>query len=355
MIRKILVIGPSWVGDSVMAQPLYRRLAERHPGVAIDVFAPAWTLPLLTRMPEVRRAHLNPFGHGQLRLAERWRVARALRREGYDQVIVLPNSLKSALIPFFAGIRLRTGFVGESRYGLLNDTRELDEKALPMMVERFCALGEDAQHAIPRPIPHPRLAVDAASQAAALGKLGLTNDKPAVAFCPGAEYGPAKRWPARHFAELAHRFAEAGYQVWLFGSHKDQEIGEEIVNLSGGSAVNLAGRTGLDEAIDLIGLTELAVCNDSGLMHVAAALDKPLVALYGSSSPDFTPPLSDKAQIVSLNLECSPCFERNCPFGHTDCLEKLLPDPVWQAARRLLPTLSDERRPVIPLHPAPDA
>ncbi|AXK40020.1 lipopolysaccharide heptosyltransferase II [Crenobacter cavernae] len=355
MIRKILVIGPSWVGDSVMAQPLYRRLAERHPGVEIDVFAPAWTLPLLARMPEVRASHLNPFGHGQLRLAERWRVARKLRREGYDQVIVLPNSLKSALIPFFAGIRLRTGFIGESRYGLLNDARELDEKALPMMVERFCALGEGAGQAIARPIPHPHLVVDPASQLAALTRLGLSRDKPAVAFCPGAEYGPAKRWPARHFAELAHRFAEAGYQVWLFGSNKDKEVGDEIVNLSGGSAVNLCGRTGLDEAIDLIGLAELAVCNDSGLMHVAAALDKPLVALYGSSSPDFTPPLSDRAQIVSLNLECSPCFERNCPFGHTDCLEKLLPDPVWQAAIKLLPGLADRRPAVVPILPATDA
>ena len=335
-MKKILVIAPSWVGDSVMAQPLYRRLHERHPGLELHVFAPEWTLPLLARMPEVAKAHLNPFGHGQLRLIERWKAGRALAREGYDQVIVLPNSLKAALIPFFARIPLRTGFVGESRYGLLNDTRELDEKLLPMMVERFCALAEDKGVSVQRPIPYPRLAVDRVRQEGVLTRLGLPFDRPVVAFCPGAEYGPAKRWPTRHFAALAQQFQMAGYAVWLFGSAKDRAIGDEIATLAEGAAVNLCGATGLEEAIDLLGLTRLAVCNDSGLMHVAAALDKPLVALYGSSSPDFTPPLSGQASVVSLGVECSPCFERTCPFGHTRCLEDMTPDYVWNAAQRWL-------------------
>ncbi|UJB31097.1 lipopolysaccharide heptosyltransferase II [Chromobacterium sp. Beijing] len=343
MKKKILVIGPSWVGDSVMAQPLYQRLHQRHPDLELHVFAPAWTLPLLARMPEVAKAHLNPFGHGALRLGERWKVARQLAAERFDQAIVLPNSLKSALIPLFAGIPLRTGFLGESRYWILNDARELDEQALPMMVERFCALAEDKGEPLPRPLSHPRLALTDASQRAALDKLQLDAGRPAVAFCPGAEYGPAKRWPARHFAELARRFDAAGYAVWLFGSGKDREVGDDISRLSGGLAVNLCGATGLEEAIDLIGLTQLAVCNDSGLMHVAAALDKPLVALYGSSSPDFTPPLSTRAAIVSLNLDCSPCFERTCPYGHTDCLEKMEPERVWQAALPLLPAHSQEK------------
>lgn len=343
MKKKILVIGPSWVGDSVMAQPLYQRLHQRHPDLELHVFAPAWTLPLLARMPEVAKAHLNPFGHGALRLGERWNVARQLAAERFDQAIVLPNSLKSALIPLFAGIPLRTGFLGESRYWILNDARELDEQALPMMVERFCALAEDKGEPLPRPLSHPRLALTNASQRAALDKLQLDAGRPAVAFCPGAEYGPAKRWPARHFAELARRFDAAGYAVWLFGSGKDREVGDDISRLSGGLAVNLCGATGLEEAIDLIGLTRLAVCNDSGLMHVAAALDKPLVALYGSSSPDFTPPLSTRAAIVSLNLDCSPCFERTCPYGHTDCLEKMEPERVWQAALPLLPAPSQEK------------
>lgn len=341
MKKKILVIGPSWVGDSVMAQPLYQRLHERHPGLELHVFAPAWTLPLLERMPEVAKAHLNPFGHGALRLRERWQTARQLKAEGFDQAIILPNSLKSALIPLFAGIPLRTGFIGESRYWILNDSRELDEQELPMMVERFCALAEDRNKPLPRPIAHPALVTNAQSRQQTASRLQLDTSRPVVAFCPGAEYGPAKRWPARHFAELAKRFDAAGFAVWLFGSGKDKEIGEQIAQLAAGKAINLCGSTGLEEAIDLMGLARLAVCNDSGLMHVAAALGKPLVALYGSSSPDFTPPLSEQAAVVSLNLDCSPCFERNCPYQHTNCLEQLEPDLAWQAAQRFLPELGN--------------
>lgn len=336
MIKKILVIAPSWVGDSVMAQPLYRRLHERHPGLELHVFAPAWTLPLLARMPEVAKAHLNPFGHGQLRLRDRWRVARLLKSERFDQVVILPNSLKAALIPFMAGIPLRTGFTGELRYGLLNDTRDLDEHELPTMVERFCALGEPARQALHRPIPYPRLASCKADQLASAARQNVDPEKPLIAMCPGAEYGPAKRWPARHFAELARHYAAKGFQVCLFGSPKDKAIGDEIAALSAGSAINLCGKTGLEEAIDLIGLASLAICNDSGLMHVAAALDVPLIGLYGSSSPDFTPPLSTKSAIVSLNLDCSPCFERQCPYKHTKCLENLLPLQVITAADQLL-------------------
>jgi len=338
-MKKILVVAPSWVGDSVMAQPLYRRLHEIHGELELHVFAPQWTLPLLARMPEVAKAHLNPFGHGALKLGQRWKTARILAREHFDQAILLPNSIKSALIPFFAGIRLRTGFIGESRYGLLNDARELNESQLPKMVQRFCALAEPRNHLPALPIPHPHLSVNADSQRRTLDSMQLDTSRPVVAFCPGAEYGPAKRWPARHFAELARRFDAAGFNIWLFGSGKDSEIGSQIRELSGNIAINLCGSTGLDQAIDLLGLADIAICNDSGLMHVVAALNKPLVALYGSSSPDFTPPLSSQAEIATLGLDCSPCFERNCPFGHTDCLEKLEPQQVWQAAGKLLPTL----------------
>ena len=339
-MKKILVIAPSWVGDSVMAQPLYRRLHALHPQLELHVFAPQWTLPLLARMPEVAQAHLNPFSHGDLALLKRWQCGRTLAKHRFDQAIVLPNSIKSALIPFMAGIPLRTGFVGESRYGLLNDTRELDETHLPRMVQRFSALAEPAgQYQAAPVILNPTLERDREQQQETLNKLGLDHSRPTIAFCPGAEYGPAKRWPVAHFAGLARQFASHGYRVWLFGANKDHALGEAIRQASHGNAINLCGKTSLDQAIDLIGLTELAVCNDSGLMHVAAALDKPLIALYGSSSPDFTPPLSDRAEIISLDLDCSPCFERSCPFGHTNCLVKLEPARVWQAACRLLPGL----------------
>ncbi|XDZ52728.1 lipopolysaccharide heptosyltransferase II [Neisseriaceae bacterium CLB008] len=336
MTQKILIIAPSWIGDCVMAQPLFRRLHEQHPKLELHVYASAWTFPLLSRMPEVQQTHLNPFGHGELRLMDRYRNGKSLRAERFDQVIVLPNSLKSALVPFFAGIKVRTGYLGESRRILLNDIYLLDEVALPKMVQRFFALSEP--HGFPLPkVPHPRLSVNPDAQAEAVAKFGLSLDKPIVAFCPGAEYGPAKQWPAHHFAALAQRCLNEGKQVWIFGSKKDADtIANDINEQSGNQCVNLCGQTGLAEAIDLLALSEWVVCNDSGLMHVAAALQKPLVALYGSSSPDFTPPLSDEAKIMTLNLDCSPCFERVCPLGHTKCLHDLLPDQVHAASIELL-------------------
>ena len=327
---KILIIAPSWVGDAVMAQPLLRRLRERYPDAVIDAFAPAWVAPVLERMAEVRRVVVNPLAHGELSLKLRWKLGRALRQDGYDHAVILPNSLKSALIPFFAGIPLRTGFKGEMRFGLVNDMLHLDKQALPLMVERFAALAERPGAPLRRPLENPRLTADKDRTQATLDKLGLAPKKPVVAFCVGAEYGPAKRWPALHFAELARMLADAGHEIWLLGSHKDRGIGEEIESRSHGAARNLCGQTGLAEAIDLLAAASLAVVNDSGLMHIAAALDKPMIALFGSSSPGFTPPLSDRAQIVSLNLPCSPCFKRVCPPGHFDCMMKLAPERVFK-------------------------
>ncbi|MBM3395619.1 MAG: lipopolysaccharide heptosyltransferase II [Betaproteobacteria bacterium] len=325
---KILVIGPSWVGDTVMAQPLFERLRQRHDGVTIDVMGPAWTLPLLRRMPQVNRALALPFKHGEFALTRRWRLGRELRHHAYHQAIVLPNSWKSALIPWAAAITRRTGFVGEARWGLLNDARTLDKAALPLMVERFCALAEDRPQPLHRPIPALHLTADSANQTALLQSLALDSAGPVACLCPGAEYGPAKRWPAQSFATLARTLQGRGYAVWILGSTKDQAIGDEIAQLSGGAAHNLCGRTGLDDAIDLMALAQVVISNDSGLMHVAAALHRPLVALYGSSSPGFTPPLSPRAQVVQEAIACSPCFKRECPLGHFDCMRKLTPETV---------------------------
>ncbi|MFA6310063.1 MAG: lipopolysaccharide heptosyltransferase II [Sterolibacterium sp.] len=329
---KILIVAPSWIGDTILAQPLLMRLHELHPDLSIDVLAPAWSAPLLARMPEVRRVLDNPFAHGDFNLLARRRLGQALRGEAYDQAIVLPNSWKSALVPFFAEIPLRTGYIGEWRIGLLNRRHKLDPVDFPQLAQRYARLAEapDALPLHPRALPQPRLNSTSAQQQAVRNALSLPLYAQPAIFCPGAEFGPAKRWPARHYAELARRLASDDLPVWLVGSEKDRTLGEEIARLAPGAALNLCGRTNLEQALDLIAGARLVVSNDSGLMHVAAALDRPLLALYGSSSPAYTPPLSPRAKIVSLHTDCSPCFKRVCPLGHFKCLENLTPETVLE-------------------------
>lgn len=336
-----LVIAPSWIGDAVLTQPLLARLKAEEPEARIDVFAPKWAAPVYERMPEVSALIDNPFLHGELALIQRFRLGQRLVAKRYQRAYVLPNSLKSALVPFFAGIPERIGFVGESRYGLINRRHTLDKQRLPKMIDRYTLLAEAPGTPEPQRVPPLYLHSSPALQQAVLIELGLAQgggtDKPPVVFCPGAEFGPAKRWPAAHFASLARVMIERGYPVWLLGSTRDKPIADEIVANSPGACRNLCGKTDLSQAIDLLAQAALVVSNDSGLMHIAAALDRPLVALYGSSSPIFTPPCSAQASIVRIDIECSPCFERRCPYEHLDCLQKLEPSKVLDACLRKLP------------------
>ncbi len=317
-----------------MAHTLIQRLREYHPECEIDLFANSWVTPVFECMKEVRRTIYSPFHHGELCLNLRRQMGRALSQENYDQAIILPNTFKSALLPFFADIPLRSGFVGEMRYLLLNDVRHLDKVELPLMVERYAFLAEPPGATLRRPLPLPRMTVDAAHRQATLDRLGLQPSRPVAALCVGAERGPAKRWPARHFAHLAQLLG-GRFEIWLLGSKHDMAIGESILNQCQGAVINLCGKTDLSEAIDLIDFCDLVVSNDSGLMHIAAALNRPLVALYGSTTPEFTPPLSKKAQIVLLGLTCRPCHKRICPLGHTACLEEMTPERVLEEIDRL--------------------
>ena len=331
-MKKILVVGPAWIGDMVMAQSLFMHLREREPESRVDVLAPSWSGPILARMPEVTAHITMPVGHGALGLGTRLRLGRELRRESYDQAIVIPRSWKSGIVPFAARIPQRTGFLGESRHGILNDIRPLDELLLPRTVDRYVALGLDSAEGLPPPrIPTPHLTIDPTNQARLRREFGLSTNRPAIGFVAGAEYGPAKRWPAEYFAELAKRLRASGREIWLFGSSKDSATCERIVALAGEGVVDLSGRTTLADAVDLIAATERLVTNDSGLMHIGAAVGSRLVAVYGSSSPRYTPPLSPDAVVLTLGLACSPCYQRECPFGHYRCLTELGVDRVLGA------------------------
>lgn len=329
---KLLVVGPAWVGDMVMAQSLYRDLAARHPDAEIHVLAPGWSLPLVGRMPEVARAVEIDVAHGELGFAKRRALGLCLRAERYDQAIVLPRSLKAALVPYFARIPLRTGFRGEWRYGLINDMRQLDKDRLDGTVLRYVALGSADTGDRPRVLP-PKLAVDSANRRTLLDRLGLGSDRPVVALLSGAEYGPAKCWPIENYGALAERLAQAGAAVWVLGSAAEKPLGDEIRKLAPDPNVhNLCGATTLVDAVDLLGRAAVAVTNDSGLMHVAAAVGAHVVAIYGSTSPDFTPPLTDAKTVLYRNLTCSPCFERHCPLKHLNCLREITVEAVLEAA-----------------------
>ena len=316
-----LVVGPSWVGDMVMAQSLFKHLRSGHPDRPVDVLAPGWSLPVVARMPEVREGIAADTGHGELGLGKRRELGRRLKGR-YDRAIVLPRSLKSALVPWFARIDTRTGFRGESRFGLINDMRPFDKDVLDQTVKRYVALGTEKGEALPER-PEPSLEVSADNQAAAMERLGLATDQPVVAFMPGAEYGPAKCWPIEHFTSLARELDASGYAVWVLGGPKDAPAGEAIA--AGSSAINVCGQTSLEDVIDLLGYAAQAVSNDSGLMHVAAAVGTFVHAIYGSSSPRFTPPLTARRQIHWLELDCGPCFKRECPLKHLNCLQNIEP------------------------------
>ncbi|HUQ24348.1 MAG TPA: lipopolysaccharide heptosyltransferase II [Burkholderiales bacterium] len=294
---RILVVAPNWIGDALMAQPLLARLR----GAQIDVIAPEWVAPVMRRMPEVSAVIAAPFRHGPLQLGERWRLGREMKRRGYDQAFVLPNTWKSALIPFFAGIPRRTGYVGEARYGLLNDARRAEKAP---MSEHYARLAGEG------PLPQPRLRVAEEEIEQARRKFGIQGRY--AVLCPGAEYGPAKRWP--YFAQLSRQLRVPAV---VLGSRKDRDA-------SGGiDGTDLTGRTSLDEAMALIAGADFVVSNDSGLMHVAAALGRPQVALFGSSSPEHTPPASPAARVMWLRIECSPCYQRECPLGHFRCMKEM--------------------------------
>ena len=322
----------------VMTQSLFMALKRQDPNNIIDVVAPAWSAPVLARMPEVRQVIKVDLQHGKLQFAERYHVGKSLRGE-YDRAIILPRTFKSALIPFFAKIPQRTAYRGEMRYGIVNDMRVLDTTLTYKAVEKYLQLGAVSEKINPQQPPkihYPKLVVDNSKRRQAAMKLGIDDSTPMIAFMPGAEFGPTKQWPGNYFGELATRFKHLGYDVYVFGSEKDHAIGAEIVQASNGDAENLCGQTSLEEVVDLLSLAKVAITNDSGLMHIAAAVGRPIVAIYGAITPKYTPPLTDKKEIQYLGLDCSPCWKKQCPYGHYNCLKNIEVEKVFLSAQKFL-------------------
>lgn len=335
MIKKILIIGPSWVGDMIMAQTLFKIIKQCDSSIQIDVLAPNWSLPVLQRMPEISTVIAMPVQHGEFGLRQRITIARKLRHQDYAQAIILANSWKSALIPWLAKIPVRTGWLGEARWGLLNDVRYLNKKLLPKMIERYAALGLDAGKKLPKTLPSPKLLAPKNSVATALQKFSIDLSRPILALCPGAAYGPAKRWPIEYFSKIAQQKLASGWDVWFFGSNQDSVVIDNIRGKISAATISFAGKIDLLETIDLLSVVNAVVTNDSGLLHMAASLDKPLVAIYGSTSAVFTPPLGEKSKILQEDLPCRPCFKRECPLQHLNCMYLIKPERVLAAIEEL--------------------
>ncbi|MEO0574450.1 MAG: lipopolysaccharide heptosyltransferase II [Pseudomonadota bacterium] len=331
----ILIVGPSWVGDMVMAHSLCQLLQQHAPERAIDMLAPPWSLPIVERMQGVRRGIALDLKHGELGLGVRRRLGHSLREQRYARAIVLPRSAKAALVPWHANIAQRTGFKGEMRFGLLNDIRPYDRTVLDQTVKRFAALAPATHGELPETLPAPVLQKDTAALDAALTVFDLSADQPIVGLLPGAEYGPAKCWPLPKFATLARALIASGVQVGIFGGPNDRAAGATISEAAPG-VTNLVGETSLAQVVDLLSACTAVVSNDSGLMHVAAAVGTHVVAVYGSSSPAMTPPLTERADVHYLQLSCSPCFKRECPLEHLNCLHQIDVDPVLNSVRAVL-------------------
>lgn len=342
MGKKILVVSPAWLGDIIMSQSLLSVLKQQDPTNSIYVYAPSYAHPILNRMPEVDEILTNPFNHGQFLLKERINEGKKLKGYNFDCAYILPNSLKSALPPYFAGIKQRIGLKGESRYLIINKMRS-NKKAFPRMVDRYVSLAyiddpkvNNAQ-ALPK-FDYPKLVLHKPSQEL-LDRLNISLDRPLLALGCGANYGPAKLWPVEYFARISANFIQNGGAVLGLGTINDSQTVLAILKHLNDHHLpyfyNIAGKTSLTEALDLVGVCKAAVCNDSGLMHTVAAAKVPQACIFGSTSTGYTPPLSDLAICLESDEPCHPCFNRTCKYGTYRCLKQITPEHVIDALELL--------------------
>lgn len=336
---RILIIGPSWVGDSVMAQTLYKCLKKEEPNCTIDVISPSWTLPIIQRMPEISESISSPFLHGDIKILSRYKFGKSFQKAGYERSITLANSLKSSLIPFFAKIPIRTGWLGEMRYGLLNDIRKLEPKRDYLMIEKFALLSSKETEISLENLNYPSLEINFDNQKEKLDLFQIDTNLPCLAICPGAEFGPSKKWPAEYYSEVAEVYIRNGWNVLCLGSLNDKETGNKIESFQGldeeNRFYNLIGETSLVDAVDLLAYCKRVVTNDSGLMHIAAAVGTPLVALYGPSSPEFTPPLTKRKKILRKIDGYEKIRKGDSEDGYHHSLLSIKPSEVIEALESL--------------------
>ena len=347
--HKFLVVSPSWLGDFILSQSLLQVLKHQYPDCQIDMIAPDWSKALVHRISQVDHCLYTRFSRGQLELGRRIAVGKQLKKKQYDQAFVLPNSLKSAIIPAMANIPVRTGWRGEMRYFLLNDIRLLSKRRYPLMLQRYVALAYPPATTLPTQLAYPCLHTNPEQVKASVQQLDLNipDTQEILAIAPGAAYGPSKRWPVDYFAcVIKHQVKKQQQRIWLLGSQQDQCTAQAIMQASTPDVRqhidDLTGKTSLDQVIDLISRADYVLTNDSGLMHVAAALGKKQVALFGSTSPKHTPPLNRQARTLWLDLPCSPCFQRTCRLKHTNCMLHLMPEQVMRALEQLASTTCND-------------
>ena len=325
-IEKLLIIPQNWLGDIVMSQTLLKRIKSENPNTVIDILVNSTFKSLVERMPEISKAVILDCGHKELGLLKRLNLARRIKGN-YDQSIVLSRSIKSALIPFFAKIPIRTGELGESRYILINDLKKFTKEDRRKTAFRYVSMFSKKEEVLDEKY-YPSLQSDPENIEILSDKYKLNLDKKIIIFAPGAAFGPSKMWPVEKFKELGEKLNK-DFFILILGSNNEKNIGDKIVTNK--NMINLCGETSITDAVDLMHISEFCVSNDSGLMHLASATNTKSISIYGATSPELTPPLTSNKEIHYRGISCSPCFEKKCKYGHYNCLVEIQADDVFKS------------------------
>lgn len=330
--RPILIIPYMWIGDFVRGHSLVRVLNRRWPNRPVDLLTTTLCAPLIDYMPGVRASIVFDLPRSRLALAKQRALAAQLRAGNYGTAIVLPRTWKSAIAPTLAGIPERVGFVGEVRFGLINQWR-WGEKALPRMIDKIAGLALPDGAALPAEWPVPQLKVPAEEVIRFRQSRGLGHGA-AVALAPGS-VGPAKRWT--YYAQAAQLLAGRGLDVWVIGGPGERALAAEIVATGGERVRDLTG-TDLRDAILALAAASVAISNDSGLMHVAAAIGTPTMGIFGPTSPYHWAPLNPLAATVQTKtvVPCQPCHRPICRMNDHRCMRDISPSDVVEIAQRVL-------------------